>query len=139
MSAARTFAGRANGDGYGRHALREPGGDNCQRDVAHIVRLTARGIHLTRYDTGYTPRHADSGDTQRTYGGYGRHAIPGNGRRVHGSPDDVRKVLRRARNHVAVLAFDTLDLSPAYVGKHRVAPTIGRHSEPIFGAFGVQS
>lgn len=78
MSAlVRTFAARVDGDGYGRHALREPGGDNRQRDVAHIVRLLKYGIHPTRYDADYRPRHA--------------------------------------------------------------APTIGRHSEPIFGAFGVQS
>jgi hypothetical protein len=60
-------------------------------------------------------------ETQRTYGGRGRHAIPGNGVRVIGTPNDVRKIIRRARGVDAVqpLTFDTLDIDPNYVGKHR--------------------
>jgi hypothetical protein len=54
----------------------------------------------------------------RTYGGSGRHAIPGNGVRVLGSPDDVRKVLRR---HGVAPTFDTLDVSPDYVPRHALA------------------
>ena len=55
--------------------------------------------------------------TRRTFGGSGRHVIPGDGIRVTGSPDDVRKVIRR--HSAAPLWFHTLDVDPAYVGRHR--------------------
>lgn len=56
-------------------------------------------------------------ENTRTYGGNGRHAIPGSGIRVVGSPDDVRKVLRRA--WPVPIEFDTLTIDPFYIGRHR--------------------
>lgn len=47
-----------DGDDYGRHALVEPGGDNVQRDVLHIVPPSIRRLHPTRFDPDYQPRHA---------------------------------------------------------------------------------
>ena len=40
-------------DGYGRHALREPGGGDGQRDVLHLV----AGVHPTRLRDDYIGRH----------------------------------------------------------------------------------
>lgn len=49
-----------DGDTYGRHALREPGGDNRQIDVLHIINPPERDryrIHPTRFDPDYIGRH----------------------------------------------------------------------------------
>jgi hypothetical protein len=58
---ARQF-GRDSGDTYGRHALREPGGDNRQRDVLHVIDLGALyadgwRLHPQRIDADYIGRH----------------------------------------------------------------------------------
>ena len=50
-----------DGDTYGRHALGEPGGDNVQRDVLHVIPTWIRGrLHPTRYNPDYRARHAIS-------------------------------------------------------------------------------
>lgn len=66
---------------------------------------------------------------QRTYGGSGRHALPGNGHRVTGSPDDVRKVIRRAHATVEPepLTFETLDIDPDYQPRHARQAFTGPH------------
>jgi hypothetical protein len=54
---ARQF-GRDSGDMYGRHALREPGGDNRQRDVLHLVPASA--IRTDLFDPDYVGVHRAS-------------------------------------------------------------------------------
>lgn len=50
---ARQF-GRDTGDTYGRHALVNPGGDNTQRDVLHVI---DRWIHPTLVADDYVGSH----------------------------------------------------------------------------------
>lgn len=49
-----------DGDTYGQHALVNPGGDNTQRDVLHIVPPRLRDayrIHPTLYNPEYVGTH----------------------------------------------------------------------------------
>jgi hypothetical protein len=58
VSLTRQF-GR-DGDTYGRHALHNPGGDNVQRDVLHVIPPRVRDvrrIHPTRFDADYIGAH----------------------------------------------------------------------------------
>lgn len=54
--------GRDTGDVYGRHALRNPGGDSVQRDVLHVLTYPlARWIHPTRVRADYVGSHRVTG------------------------------------------------------------------------------
>ena len=63
----RTYAMRADGDGYGRHALGTPGGNGVQFDVLHMVAPSQRRtpIHPTRYNDAYVARHRQTVDSTR--------------------------------------------------------------------------
>jgi hypothetical protein len=50
--------GRDTGDTYGRHALVNPGGDNRQIDVLHLVPVSA--IRTDLFDPDYVGTHRAS-------------------------------------------------------------------------------
>jgi hypothetical protein len=56
---ARQF-GRDSGDIHGQHFLREPGGDNRQRDVSHLVGGSPFGMYV---NPDYIGRHRPKFDT----------------------------------------------------------------------------
>lgn len=57
-----------DGDTYGRHALVNPGGDNVQRDIGHVLPrgMSHVGLHPTRFNPDYIGRHRATGEAWRT-------------------------------------------------------------------------
>lgn len=58
---ARQF-GRDSGDTYGRHALVNPGGDNAQRDVLHVLYPHRYALHPTQITDDYVGAHRADDD-----------------------------------------------------------------------------